>query len=130
MSKQNDTESDGIRVDLISSSQMERLGQAEKIGMIIDGVRENKIVILEAGLTPKEEGLLIERVMRDIDPVADGGFRGIEIESYPQGGSSGGFLGKVLGRENNNRLTVIGPANRIKTLHKDESLISAVISRP
>jgi hypothetical protein len=125
----DEIDTDGVHVDLISSSRMEKLGQAEKIGMIIDGVRENKIVVLEAGLTPKEEGLLIERVMRDIDPVSDGGFRGIEIESYPQGGSSGGFLGKMLGRDTENRMTVIGPANRIKTLHKDESIISTVISR-
>lgn len=126
---EHETEYDGVRIDLISSSRMNNLGRAEKIGLIIDGVRENKIVILEAGLTPEEEGLLIERVMNDIDPTAESGFTGIEIESYPQPGNSGGFLGKVLGRDTDSHLTVIGPANRIKTLHKDESIISAIISR-
>jgi hypothetical protein len=34
-----------------------------------------------------------------------------------------------MGNENTAKLTVIGPADRIQTLHKDETLISALITR-
>lgn len=125
---QNTPTADGVQVDLISSSKMETLGPAEKIEMIIEGVQDGKIVILETGLTPDEEGQLIERTMGAIEPEE---FNGIEIETYPTGEQSagGGFVNRLLGREDTNNLTVIGPADRINTLHKDESLISTLITR-
>ncbi|ESS06465.1 MAG: uncharacterized protein conserved in archaea (DUF2073), partial [uncultured archaeon A07HB70] len=41
----------------------------------------------------------------------------------------GGLLGRLMGSDDDNKLTVIGPANQIETLHKDEDLISAIVSR-
>ena len=95
--------------------------------MILDGVHEGNIVILEEGLSPEEESKLIEVTMGEINP---DGFNGIEIETYPKSGTnSGGFLGRLMGKQETKKLTVIGPANQIKTLHKDETLISALVSR-
>ncbi|MFB6197271.1 MAG: DUF2073 domain-containing protein, partial [Halobacteriaceae archaeon] len=95
--------------------------------MILDGVREGNIVVLERGLTPDEESKLIEVTMTEINP---DGFSGIEIESFPQSQtSSGSLLDRIMGREQTSKLTVIGPANQIESLHKDETLISALISR-
>lgn len=125
----NNSRSNGVQFDLISASRMSGMGPAEKIEMIIDSVRENTIVILESGLSPEEESKLIERTMNAIEPDE---FSGIEIESYPSGESSKssvfGRMGKMLQRDtdSNNNLTVIGPADRLETLHKDESLISAM----
>ena len=118
---------DGVRVDLISAQRMEDLASMEKIRMILDGVRDGNIVILEEGLTPDEESRLIEVTMNEITP---DGFNGIEIETYPkQDTSDSSFLGRLMGNESDPPLTVIGPANQIKTLHKDETLISALVSR-
>ncbi len=39
------------------------------------------------------------------------------------------FLDRLMGRESTKKLTVIGPANQIETLHKDDQLISALVSR-
>lgn len=118
---------DGVRVDLISAQRMEDLASMEKIRMILDGVRDGNIVILEEGLTPDEESRLIEVTMNEITP---DGFNGIEIETYPreQAGSSG-FLGRLMGSEDPNKLTVVGPANQIETLHKDAELIQTLVSR-
>jgi hypothetical protein len=100
----------------------------EKIRLILDGVHDGNIVILEAGLDPEEESKLIEVTMSEINP---DGFTGIEIETYPGGETSdNGFLGRIMGKDDtSNKLTVIGPANRIETLHKDETLISTLIKR-
>ena len=118
---------DGVRVDMISGARMEGLTSMEKIRLILDGVREGNIVILEEGLTPDEESKLIEVTMTEISPDE---FNGIEIETYPRSETSdSGFLGRLMGRESTSALTVIGPANQIETLHKDENLISALISR-
>jgi hypothetical protein len=121
------SETDGVQIDLISSERMEGLASMEKIRMILDGVRDGKIVILEDGLSPDEESKLIEVTMTEISPDE---FNGIEIETYPRSQTTdSGFLGRLMGRESTSKLTVIGPANQIETLHKDETVISALVSR-
>jgi hypothetical protein len=118
---------DGIQIDMISAERMQDMRTMEKIRLILDGVHDGNIVILEEGLEPEEESKLIEVTMSEINP---DGFTGIEIETYPGGdGGNSGFLGRIMGKDEPNKLTVIGPANRIETLHKDETLISTLITR-
>ncbi|WP_299334630.1 DUF2073 domain-containing protein [Haloplanus sp.] len=121
------TDDDGVQIDLISGARMEELAGMEKIRLILDGVREGNIVILEEGLSPDEESKLIEVTMTEISPDE---FNGIEIETYPRSETADrSFLDRLMGRESTKKLTVIGPANQIQTLHKDENLISALVSR-
>ncbi|MFB6303578.1 MAG: DUF2073 domain-containing protein [Haloferacaceae archaeon] len=120
-------EDDGVQIDLISGARMNGMTSMEKVHLILDGVREGKIVVLEEGLSPDEESKLIEVTMNEINP---DGFTGIEIESYPKSETADrGLLGRLMGKESTQKLTVIGPANQIETLHKDENLISALVSR-
>jgi len=108
---------------------MEGMTGMEKIRMILDGVREGNIVILEQGLTPDEESKLIEVTMTEITPADPEDFNGIEIETYPRGETDAGLFSRLMGKDESSKLTVIGPANQIETLHKDETLISALVSR-
>ncbi|MDZ5810693.1 DUF2073 domain-containing protein [Halorubrum sp. AD140] len=122
-----DDPDDGVRIDMISGARMEGLTGMEKIRLILDGVRDGNIVILEEGLSPDEESKLIEVTMTEISP---DDFTGIEIETYPKAETTDqSFLDKLMGRKSAQKLTVIGPANRIETLHKDENLISTLVSR-
>ncbi|WP_121744139.1 DUF2073 domain-containing protein [Natronorubrum halophilum] len=120
---------DGVQIDLISGERMDGMATMEKIRMILDGVHDGNIVILEEGLTPDEESRLIEVTMAEISPDE---FNGIEIETYPKSDTrDSSLLGRIMGGgdESAAKLTVIGPANQIETLHKDETLISALVSR-
>ncbi len=120
------TSRDGVQIDLISGERMEGMASMEKVRMILDNVRDGDIIILEDGLTPEEESRLIEATMSQIDP---DGFNGIEIETYPKPeNTSSGLLGRLMGSDDTSKLTVIGPANQIETLHKDETIISALVS--
>ncbi len=117
----------GVQIDLISGERMATKATMEKIRMILDGVHAGNIVILEDGLTPDEESRLIEVTMSEINP---DDFTGIEIETYPRSrAEDGGWLDRLMGRQGRSKLTVIGPANRIETLHKDETLIKAFVSQ-
>jgi hypothetical protein len=119
--------SDGVQIDLISGERMAGLASMEKIRMILDGVRDGNIVILEEGLSPDEESRLIEVTMTEISPDE---FNGIEIETYPKSeAADASILDRLMGKQSTQKLTVIGPANQIETLHKDETLISALVSR-
>jgi len=119
-------DADGVQIDLISGERLEGMASMEKIRMILDGVHDGNIVILEEGLSPDEESRLIEVTMTEISPDE---FNGIEIETYPKSGRPDGLLNRLMGKESTKKLTVIGPANQIETLHKDETLISALVSR-
>ncbi len=115
----------GVQMDLISEDKLSRLTAMEKIRMILDGVKEGKILVLERGLTPSEEAKLIEMTMTEITP---DDFAGIEIESYPSKKNQK-LLDKLFRKTViRTRLTVIGPANQLKTLKKDRDLISALVS--
>lgn len=118
---------EGVQIDLVSGERMAGKTSMEKIRMILDGVHEGKIVILEEGLSPDEESKLIEVTMAEINPDE---FSGIEIETYPSTTQTeGSIIGRLMGRREASKLTVIGPADRLETLHKDETLISALVSR-
>ncbi len=112
---------EGVQMNLISKDRLEKMPSMEKLRMILDSVKEGKIVVLETGLTPEEETKLIEMTMLEIDHE---NFIGIEVESYPVREKS--FLSKFLGKPKG-RLTVIGPANRLKTLEKQEDMIKTLV---
>jgi hypothetical protein len=127
MPEATSTDDSGVQIDLISGTRMDGLASMEKIRLILDGVRDGNIVILEEGLSPEEESKLIEVTMTEISPDE---FNGIEIETYPSAQTADqSFLDRLMGRHSTNKLTVIGPANQIETLHKDEDFISALVSR-
>jgi hypothetical protein len=113
-----------VHMDLISGEKLDRLTSMEKIRLILDKVKTGRIVVLESGLTPQEEVRLIEMTMTEIRVDE---FSGIEIESYPAK-KSGSFLDKILGKSVKGRMTVIGPANQLRTIEKDQYQISTKVS--
>lgn len=113
-----------VHMDLISGEKLEKMTSMEKIRLILDKVKTGKIVVLESGLTPDEEVRLIEMTMTEIRVDE---FSGIEIESYPAK-KEGSFLDRIFGRSLKGRMTVIGPANQIRTIEKDKYQISTKVS--
>jgi hypothetical protein len=111
-----------VKLKLISKEMLEEMPTMEKLRMILNEVKSGKIVVLESGLTPEEEAKLIEQTMLEIDHET---FVGIEIETYPQ--KSSGLFGKLFKGKKEGRLTIIGPANRLKTLERREDLIEALV---
>ena len=113
-----------VQMDLISGEKLEKMTSMEKIRLILDKVKKGKIVVLESGLTSDEEVRLIEMTMSEIRVDE---FSGIEIESYPSK-KEGSFLDKIFGRALKGRMTVIGPANQLRTIEKDKYQISTKVS--
>jgi uncharacterized protein len=113
-----------VQMDLISEEKLENMTSMEKIRLILDKVKTGRIVVLESGLSPDEEVRLIEMTMTEIRVDE---FSGIEIESYPSK-KEGSFLDKIFGRSIKGRMTVIGPANQIRTIEKDQYQIITKVS--
>lgn len=115
----------GIQMDLISEDKLESMTAMEKVRLILDEVKDGKILVLEKGLTPFEQNKLIELTMVEITP---DNFSGIEIESYPVKHKNT-LMDKLLGKTSiQTRLTLIGPADQLKTIKKDGDMISALVS--
>jgi hypothetical protein len=113
-----------VQMDLISGEKLENMTSMEKIRLILDKVKTGRIVVLESGLTPDEEVRLIEMTMTEIRVDE---FSGIEIESYPSR-KEGSFFDKLFGRAIKGRMTVIGPANQLRTIEKDKYQIITKVS--
>ncbi|GGL46144.1 DUF2073 domain-containing protein [Halocalculus aciditolerans] len=119
-------QNEGVQLDLIRAEKLENKTTMEKIRLILDTVHNGDIVVLEKGLTPDEESKLIEVTMSEINP---DGFTGIEIESFPTSKAQDSTLfGRLMGKEEETKMTVIGPANQIQSLHKDDTVLSTIIS--
>jgi len=113
----------GIKVNLISHQKLESMSTDEKIDFILKEVKQGEVLVLERGLTPEEQSKLIEKTMEEINP---GKFIGIEIEGYREEGKLN-WLQKALGKIRPPRMTVIGPADKLKTVHRDNDVIKTVI---
>ena len=112
----------GITFKLVSRSKLEGLSSEEKLKYILKEVKKRKILVLEYGLTPIEQTSLIENTMKEIDQDT---FIGIEMEGYSEDKTS--FLQRVFGIIKKPRMTVIGPADLLKTVHKDNDMIETTI---
>lgn len=107
---------------LISRSKLDHLSSAEKLTFILSEVKKGRILVLEQGLTPSEQTSLIQNTMKEIDQDT---FIGIEMEGYKNEKTS--FIHRVFGLIKKPRMTVIGPANLLKTIHKDNDTIETMI---
>ncbi|UCD14068.1 MAG: DUF2073 domain-containing protein [Thermoplasmatales archaeon] len=112
----------GISFNLISRQKLNNLSSSEKLKYILKEVKKGRILVLEHGLTPTEQTSLIENTMKEIDHDT---FIGIEMEGYEEEKAS--FFQRVFGIIRKPRMTVIGPAHLLKTVHKDNDRIETTI---
>lgn len=115
----------GIKINLISIERLTQFSSRDKIRFILNEVKRGNVLVLEQGLTAQEEAELIKTTMADIDQDT---FIGIEMQSYSQEDiNKGSWLSKLLRRKQPPRMSVIGPADLLRTIHKDGNMIQAVV---
>ena len=112
----------GISFNLVSRQKLSDLTTEEKLKFIIKEVKNGKILVLEQGLTPTEQASLIEHTMKEIEHDT---FIGVEMEGY--GEDTPTFLQKLFGFGKRPRITLIGPADIIKKIKKDNDMIQTKI---
>jgi len=106
----------------VSRHKLQALSSEEKLRFILREVKNGKILVLEHGLTPIEQTSLIERTMKEIEQDT---FIGVEMEGY--GEEQPTFFQRLLGMTRRPRITLIGPANLLKTIKKDNDMIQTKI---
>ena len=112
----------GICFNLVSRQKLGELTSDEKLHFILKEVKKGKILVLEQGLTPIEQTSLIERTMKEIEHDT---FIGVEMEGY--GEDTPTFLQKLFGMAKKPRMTLIGPADLLWMVKKDNDMIQTKI---
>lgn len=114
-----DVKTNALKMDFLSSDAIKTSTSMEKISMIVTKVKEGDLVVIEGGLTPEEEAELIETTMREIDVEK---FVGIDIHTLEKDEKS--FFG--LSKRRKIGITIIGPANIMKTVKKKSNFLSMI----
>ena len=113
---------DGISFNLVSKNKLENFSSEEKLKFIIKEIKKGKILVLECGLTPMEQTDLIEKTMKEIKQDT---FIGVEMEGYSQDNTS--FIKRIFGITSKPRMALVGPANLLKKVKKDNDMIQTKI---
>ena len=111
-----------ISFNLVSRHKLNELTSSEKLKFILKEVKKGKILVLEHGLTPFEQANLIEKTMKEIE---EDTFIGVEMEGLGEDRPT--FFQKLFGYSRKPRVTLIGPANLLKTIKKDNDMIQTKI---
>lgn len=116
-----------VRIEIIGSEELDDMNSNEKINHIIECVKNGSTILLESGISPDEQALLIEKTMMQIDQDE---FKGLDIETYDKNnGSDRSIIDKILNRKSDKKdLTIIGAANKMETIHSDENRISTILN--
>lgn len=111
----------GIQIEFVSADVLEGMGREEKMEYILEHVKEDKILVIEEGMSPIEESALIEATMRQVNRK----FPGIEVSTLREKDDEGirEKLIRALGGRTGG-LTVIGPSKLVKQIKKDPRHIS------
>lgn len=105
----------GVELEFLSSGVLNKKIGEEKIKFMLDKIKEGKILITDAPLTPIEESKLIEMTMGSIDDK----FKGIEVATLST--EEEGIFDKIVAFFGIKKgLTVIGPSKMIKKIKKEK----------
>ncbi len=119
---------DGIPITFIAQERLRGLSFDEKLELILDEVRDGKILVLEEALSPDEERRLIQGAMEAVDEE----FPGIEFSSLD--GRKDIFdrvldsVYELAGRDRRRGLTVVGNSDVMAQVEKREDSISLLAS--
>lgn len=116
----------GVTLEFIPYGQIEGLTSLGRIRKLLNIAKEGKIALLQGRLKKAEEAELIKVTMEEINK----DFKGIELAViYPDASKEvaafkkiqRGFVNMLLGDRQG--LTIIGPANVVKSIKKDPNKI-------
>jgi hypothetical protein len=118
----------GVQLEFVSSEAFLGKDEREKIRMIMDAVKKDKILVLEGAISPDEQKWLIAATMEAVTK----DFSGVEIatigDDVPSTSAFGAIrtgLLKALGGKPSG-ITVIGPANLVKQVRKDPTRLNVL----
>ena len=112
-------------VDFITKQAIAKLTSFEKIKMIIRLVRQNRVLILESGLTPEEEVELIKQTMAIID---FNNFIGVEFFNWRRRTHDVKRVFRKSPQNDDTKYTVVAPSSAVHVIDNIDNLLSIEFS--
>lgn len=117
-----------ISLDFVPMESLKKASMDERVNIILEKIKANKIIVLDSRFDPKEEAILIKKTMENVNKT----FPGIELcslsakdlkkeENITQK-IKNAILNLLMG--GNRGITVIGPAKVIKQIKRDKEVIN------
>lgn len=115
---------DGIPIEFISQDKLDGMGFDEKLAMILDEVKDDRILVLEEVLTPQERRKLIEGVLEEVDEEFPGiEFSGLEGREDAFDKVINNIYG-ILGRKRKRGLTIVGNSDIMEEVEAQRDSVS------
>ena len=114
----------GIQINLISREKLAAMSPEQRVRFIVDEIKAGKVLVLERGLTAKEELELIRVTMAEIDHKS---FIGVETPGFSIDLKKRGFMNRLFGSAPPPRMMVVGPAQMLQTIKKDGEMVQTMI---
>lgn len=114
---------EGTPLEFISKAKLEDKTFEDKLALILEEVRDGKIIVLEESLSPKEKRILIEQSLEEVDD----DFPGIEFSSLESTDVFDRVANKVMnfiGRDRRAGLTIVGNSTVMETIKEDRDSVS------
>ncbi|MCJ7428961.1 MAG: DUF2073 domain-containing protein [Candidatus Nanohaloarchaeota archaeon QJJ-5] len=115
---------DGIPIEFISKQRIQDRSFDEKLQLILEEVRDGKILVLGESLGPEEKRHLIEGAMQAVDEE----FPGIEFSGLENNGDIvDQVVDRVLGlfgKERKKGLTIVGNSDVMEKVKEDKETVS------
>lgn len=115
---------DGIPIEFISKQRIQDRSFEEKLDLILEEVRDGKILVLGESLGPEEKRHLIEGAMQAVDEE----FPGIEFSGLE---NNGDIVDRVVdqvlglfGKERKKGLTIVGNSDVMEKVKEDQETVS------
>ena len=121
-----------LTLQFVPYTEIEYLSSDQRIGKLLEYVKEQKVVLMQGRLRPAEETLLIQHTMAHIDRL----FTGVEICTiYPEERDlqfmkriKKELVKSIVGHRDG--MTIIGPASIIKEIKRDFNKIQLLTVIP
>jgi uncharacterized protein len=110
-----------IQLEFLSERVLAQKTMQEKMDYILEHIQDNRILVIEEGMSPLEESALISATMEKVSRK----FSGIEVSTLRDAPTQGirDRIIRLLGGKTGG-LTVIGPSKLVKQIRKDPTHIS------
>ncbi len=114
---------DGVKIEFLSKLRLQEKAFEDKLDMIMDGVKDENILVLEEALTPQEKTQLIEKSMEECDE----DFPGIEFSGFDARENwIEKILGTITGKPQKNGLLIVGSSDVMEKVEEDKDAISMI----
>ncbi len=121
--KKSKKKKSGVKIEFISRVKLHEKEFEEKLELIMNGVKDENILVLEEALNAQEKAKLIEKSMEECDE----DFPGIEFSGFD---SRGNWIEKILyqitGRERKDGLLIVGSSDIMEKVEEDKDAISMI----